>query len=221
MSAPETAAPWPLDDGEALVPAIVQDAETLQILMLGYVNRAAYERTLELGRMTFFSRSRGRLWTKGETSGNTLEVARLAQRAREEQVRDEGAWVDLAREPEGLDRRLGLAGESLEYAEVEQEAEVAVAEVDRRAIALDRAVGVVGGHQERAEAVARRRERRVSRDSSEGPSSLPRADRAETFAEGLAGARHHRLGGHLGGSRERHPSWQRRRQRVDVDRARP
>ena len=78
MSAPETAAAWPLDDGEALVPAIVQDAETLQVLMLGYVNRAAYERTLELGRMTFFSRSRGRLWTKGETSGNTLDVARLA-----------------------------------------------------------------------------------------------------------------------------------------------
>lgn len=57
-----------------LVPAIVQDAMTLQVLMLGYMNRAALERTLESGLVTFFSRSKNRLWQKGETSGHALEL---------------------------------------------------------------------------------------------------------------------------------------------------
>lgn len=57
---------------DGLAPAIVQDAATGKVLMLGYVNAEALERTNELGRVTFFSRSRGRLWTKGETSGNFL-----------------------------------------------------------------------------------------------------------------------------------------------------
>lgn len=57
-----------------LVPAIVQDATTKTVLMLGYMNKEAYERTLELGKVTFFSRSKQRLWTKGEESGNFLEV---------------------------------------------------------------------------------------------------------------------------------------------------
>lgn len=57
-----------------LLPAIVQDAGTLQVLMLGYMDRAALAATLATGRVTFFSRSRQRAWTKGETSGNTLEL---------------------------------------------------------------------------------------------------------------------------------------------------
>lgn len=57
-----------------LIPAIVQDAKTFQVLMLGYMNKEAVEQTLEDELVTFFSRSKGRLWTKGETSGNTLEL---------------------------------------------------------------------------------------------------------------------------------------------------
>jgi phosphoribosyl-ATP pyrophosphohydrolase/phosphoribosyl-AMP cyclohydrolase len=68
---------WPADD-DALLPAVVQDAGTLQVLMLAYMNRAAYEETCRGRRVTFFSRSRGRLWTKGETSGNTLSLVELA-----------------------------------------------------------------------------------------------------------------------------------------------
>jgi phosphoribosyl-ATP pyrophosphohydrolase/phosphoribosyl-AMP cyclohydrolase len=57
-----------------LAPAIVQDAETGEVLMLGFMNRAAYDKTLETGYVTFFSRTRNELWTKGETSGNRLRV---------------------------------------------------------------------------------------------------------------------------------------------------
>ena len=57
-----------------LVPAIVQDADTRQVLMLGYMNPEAYEKTMETGKVTFWSRSRQTLWTKGETSGNFLEL---------------------------------------------------------------------------------------------------------------------------------------------------
>jgi phosphoribosyl-ATP pyrophosphohydrolase/phosphoribosyl-AMP cyclohydrolase len=63
---------WIKMDG--LLPAIVQDVDTGQILMLGYMDRAALEATLESGFATFFSRSKGRLWQKGETSGNRLAV---------------------------------------------------------------------------------------------------------------------------------------------------
>ena len=56
--------------GNGLVPAIIQDANTRQVLMLGYMDQAAFDKTLEEGRITFFSRSKQRLWTKGETSGN-------------------------------------------------------------------------------------------------------------------------------------------------------
>ena len=55
-----------------MLPAIVQDAATGQVLMLGYMNREAAEMTVSSGKLTFFSRSKRRLWTKGETSGNTL-----------------------------------------------------------------------------------------------------------------------------------------------------
>ncbi len=60
-----------------LVPAIVQDAATLQVLMLGYMNADALKKTLRTKRVTFFSRSKGRLWTKGESSGNYLHLVGL------------------------------------------------------------------------------------------------------------------------------------------------
>jgi len=59
---------------DALVPTIVQDAQTHRVLMLGFMNREAFERTKAINRVTFFSRSRQKLWTKGETSGNFLDV---------------------------------------------------------------------------------------------------------------------------------------------------
>lgn len=59
---------------DSLLPVIIQDSTTLKVLMLGYMNREAFDKTLESGRVTFFSRSRQCLWTKGETSGNFLEV---------------------------------------------------------------------------------------------------------------------------------------------------
>lgn len=60
--------------GDGLVPVIIQHTNTLQILMLGYMNKAAYTKTKEEGVVTFYSRSKKRLWTKGEVSGNTLMV---------------------------------------------------------------------------------------------------------------------------------------------------
>lgn len=60
-----------------LIPAIIQDAETQQVLMLGYMNEEALAKTRAEGRVTFFSRSKNRLWTKGETSGNFLEVREI------------------------------------------------------------------------------------------------------------------------------------------------
>ena len=60
--------------GGGLIPAVVQDADTLQVLTLAYMDPAALEETLASGEATFFSRSRGRRWRKGETSGNRLKV---------------------------------------------------------------------------------------------------------------------------------------------------
>ena len=60
-----------------LVPAVVQDDESNEVLMVGFMNEAAFTRTRESGYVTFFSRSRNSLWTKGETSGNRLQVVRL------------------------------------------------------------------------------------------------------------------------------------------------
>jgi phosphoribosyl-ATP pyrophosphohydrolase/phosphoribosyl-AMP cyclohydrolase len=62
------------DKMQGLVPAIVQDASNGEILMLGFMNNAAWERTQALGYVTFYSRTRNQLWTKGETSGNRLKV---------------------------------------------------------------------------------------------------------------------------------------------------
>ncbi|NNF58099.1 MAG: bifunctional phosphoribosyl-AMP cyclohydrolase/phosphoribosyl-ATP diphosphatase HisIE [Rhodothermaceae bacterium] len=63
--------------GDGLVPAIVQDAATRRVLMLGYMNREAAEQTQATGLVTFWSRSRDALWTKGETSGNTLRLVAM------------------------------------------------------------------------------------------------------------------------------------------------
>ncbi|MGK0366085.1 MAG: phosphoribosyl-ATP pyrophosphohydrolase/phosphoribosyl-AMP cyclohydrolase [Saprospiraceae bacterium] len=59
---------------DGLVPVIIQNSETLQVLMLGYMNEEAYKKTVKENRVTFYSRSKKRLWTKGESSGNFLEV---------------------------------------------------------------------------------------------------------------------------------------------------
>jgi phosphoribosyl-AMP cyclohydrolase len=80
-----------------LAPAIVQDADSAEILMLGFMNREAWERTLETGYVTFYSRTRNELWTKGETSGNRLRVISAATDCDRDslllQVEVEGAGV--------------------------------------------------------------------------------------------------------------------------------
>lgn len=59
---------------DGMVPAIIQDIDTQKVLMLGYQNKEAIEKSLEEGRVTFFSRTKSRLWTKGETSGDFLSI---------------------------------------------------------------------------------------------------------------------------------------------------
>jgi phosphoribosyl-AMP cyclohydrolase len=66
------------DKMQGLAPAIVQDAASQEVLMLGFMNREACERTLSTGYVTFFSRTRNQLWTKGETSGNRLKLVSAA-----------------------------------------------------------------------------------------------------------------------------------------------
>ena len=66
---------WDKQDG--LLPAIVQDADNLRVLMLGYMNRAALQATLESRKVTFFSRSKQRLWMKGESSGDVLDLVHI------------------------------------------------------------------------------------------------------------------------------------------------
>jgi phosphoribosyl-AMP cyclohydrolase len=62
---------------DGLIPAVVQDHATGEVLMVGFMNDEALARTVETGFATFFSRTRGALWTKGETSGNRLQVERM------------------------------------------------------------------------------------------------------------------------------------------------
>ncbi|MBQ0124504.1 MAG: bifunctional phosphoribosyl-AMP cyclohydrolase/phosphoribosyl-ATP diphosphatase HisIE [Bacteroidales bacterium] len=62
---------------DGLIPAIIQDDRTLKVLMLAYMNKESFEKSLETGKATFFSRSRGQLWTKGETSGNFLNIVSM------------------------------------------------------------------------------------------------------------------------------------------------
>ncbi len=64
---------------EGLVPVIIQDNSTLKVLMLGYMNEEALEKSQAEGRVTFFSRTKNRLWTKGETSGNYLNICSIAK----------------------------------------------------------------------------------------------------------------------------------------------
>jgi phosphoribosyl-ATP pyrophosphohydrolase/phosphoribosyl-AMP cyclohydrolase len=66
-------------DENGLVPAVVQDVDTAAVLMLGFMNRESIARTFATGRVTFWSRSRGELWEKGATSGNTLEFASMSK----------------------------------------------------------------------------------------------------------------------------------------------
>lgn len=63
--------------GQGLIPVIIQEATTNEVLMLGYTNREAWEKTLETGKATFWSRSRDKLWIKGETSGHVQEVKEI------------------------------------------------------------------------------------------------------------------------------------------------
>lgn len=65
------------DKMDGLIPAIVQDSSTNRVLMLGYMNEEAYRHTLETGNVTFYSRSRQKLWTKGETSGHFLSLREI------------------------------------------------------------------------------------------------------------------------------------------------
>lgn len=62
---------------DGLLPVVVQDSDTLKVLMVAYMNSEAFEKTLATGKATFYSRSRGALWTKGETSGNFIEVVAM------------------------------------------------------------------------------------------------------------------------------------------------
>ena len=61
-------------NSDGLVPVVIQDARTLKVLMLGYMNEEAYNKSVSEGKVTFFSRTKNRLWTKGETSGNFLFI---------------------------------------------------------------------------------------------------------------------------------------------------
>lgn len=63
--------------GDGLIPAIIQDSKTNKVLMLGYMNKEAYDKTVAEKTVTFFSRSKNRLWTKGEESGNFLKVKEI------------------------------------------------------------------------------------------------------------------------------------------------
>lgn len=64
-------------NSDGLLPVVVQDCATLKVLMVAYMNREAFEKTVETGKATFYSRSRNALWTKGETSGNFIEVVQM------------------------------------------------------------------------------------------------------------------------------------------------
>ena len=66
-------------NADGLIPAIIQDRYTLKVLMLGYMNREAFEKTVKEGRVTFYSRTKKRLWTKGETSGHFLKVVDMCK----------------------------------------------------------------------------------------------------------------------------------------------
>lgn len=66
-------------NGDGLLPAVIQDADSQTVLMLGYMNKEAYEKTVSEKKVTFYSRTRQKLWTKGETSGNFLNVVDILE----------------------------------------------------------------------------------------------------------------------------------------------
>jgi phosphoribosyl-AMP cyclohydrolase len=82
-------------DGSGLIPAVVQDADSGEVLMVGYMNPEAVDRTLESGRVTYWSRSRQKFWVKGETSGHFQHVVELRTDCDKDcllvRVRQEGA----------------------------------------------------------------------------------------------------------------------------------
>ncbi len=89
-----------------LVPAIIQDAVTKNVLMLGFMNKEAYDKTIETKKVTFWSRSRNCLWTKGETSGNFLNLVSIQIRLRQRHLPGKGSsrWSYL---PQGHRYLLG------------------------------------------------------------------------------------------------------------------
>jgi phosphoribosyl-ATP pyrophosphohydrolase/phosphoribosyl-AMP cyclohydrolase len=104
------------DKGGGLLPAIVQDADNGAVLMLGYMNREALAETLASNRVTFWSRSKQRLWTKGENSGNFLELRGIA-------VDCDGDTLLVLADPEGPACHLGTRtcwGESAPHSAVEK-----------------------------------------------------------------------------------------------------
>jgi phosphoribosyl-ATP pyrophosphohydrolase/phosphoribosyl-AMP cyclohydrolase len=78
MNFKELAKQIDFEKGAGLVPAIIQDVQTHKVLMMGYMNEESYQKTIETGKVTFFSRSKNRLWTKGEESGNFLNLKDLS-----------------------------------------------------------------------------------------------------------------------------------------------
>lgn len=80
-----------------LVPAVIQDHLTREVLMVGFMNADAFARTKDIGYVTFYSRSRRTLWTKGETSGNRLAVVSIAR-----DCDDDTVLVQIRREGDGL-----------------------------------------------------------------------------------------------------------------------
>ena len=104
------------DKMQGLLPAVLQDADTLAVLMVGFMNREALRKTLEMGYATFFSRTRNQLWTKGETSGNFLELRGIA-------VDCDGDALLVLADPEGPACHLGTRtcwGESAPQAAAEK-----------------------------------------------------------------------------------------------------
>ena len=117
---------WAKTDG--LVPAIIQDAKSLRVLMLGYVNQEALQKTLATGLVTFFSRSKQRLWQKGETSGNVLRLIDVKLDC------DKDTLLMLV-EPEGATCHLGTRtcfGEGDEAADLSVLADLAATIHERR-----------------------------------------------------------------------------------------
>ncbi|SRR6266567_491985 len=109
------------DKMQGLVPAIVQDSGNGEILMLGFMNRKAWEKTLAIGYVTFYSRTRNELWTKGETSGNRLRVVSASTDCDWDslliQVEVEGAGVVCHEGTRScFTKRLPVAGELLSRA---------------------------------------------------------------------------------------------------------